>query len=130
MTAHGAFHWNELMTHDVAKAKDFYAKTLGWTYEDMQMPDMDATYTIIKADGQMVGGMFPMSGPDFANVPDHWFTHLAVDDVDKRVKMLKHAGGKVHREPWDIPGVGRIAIIEIPGGAMQGWMTPAEGIVS
>jgi hypothetical protein len=130
MTAHGAFHWNELMTHDVAKAKDFYAKTLGWTYEDMQMPDMDATYTIIKADGQMVGGMFPMSWPDFANVPDHWFTHLAVDDVDKRVKMLKHAGGKVHREPWDIPGVGRIAIIEIPGGAMQGWMTPAEGIIS
>ena len=29
--AHGEFCWNELMTGDVAKAKAFYAKTIGWT---------------------------------------------------------------------------------------------------
>ncbi|HET7717915.1 MAG TPA: VOC family protein [Bauldia sp.] len=130
MTAHGAFHWNELMTRDVKKAKDFYAKTLGWTYEDMPMQGdgMYGTYTIINSNGQMVGGMMEMSGPMFEGVPDHWFTHLAVDDVDKRVKKLKESGGKVVREPWDIPNVGRIAIVEVPGGAMQGWMTPAEGV--
>ena len=58
MTIHGAFHWNELMTHDVAKAKDFYAKALGWEYEGMPMPDMDFDYTIIKSGGQMVGAGF------------------------------------------------------------------------
>ena len=32
----------------------------------------------------------------------------------------------VMREPFDIPGVGRIAILQEPGGAGVGWMTPAK----
>ncbi len=32
MAAHGTFVWFELNTDDVATAKDFYAKVLGWTY--------------------------------------------------------------------------------------------------
>jgi len=125
MTAHGAFHWNELMTRDAKKAKDFYGKTLGWTFEDMPMGDM--TYTIIKSNGQMVGGMMEMKGPMFDGVPEHWFSYIAVDDVDKRLKMLKAEGGKVVREPWDAEGVGRIAMVSDSNGAAQGWMTPADG---
>lgn len=125
MTAHGTFHWNELMTRDAAKAKDFYGKTLGWTFDDMPMPGM--TYTLIKAGDAMAGGMMEMSGAEFEGVPDHWMSYIAVDDVDKRVAALKDAGGNVMREPFDVPEVGRIAIVADPGGAMQGWMTPAEG---
>jgi len=127
MTAHGAFHWNELMTRNVDKAKAFYKKTLGWSYDDMPMGEPYGTYTIIKSGDQMVGGMMPMAGPMFEGVPEHWFCYIAVDDVDKRVKMLKDAGGKVERDPWDVPGVGRIAIVTDPNGATQGWMTPAPG---
>ena len=29
------------------------------------------------------------------------------------------------REPFDVPGTGRIAILKEPGGAAIGWMTPA-----
>ena len=126
MTAHGSFHWNELMTHDVAKAKDFYAKALGWTYDDMPMGEMYGTYTIIKMGDQMVGGMFQLAGPTFENQPDAWFTYVAVDDVDARLKKATAAGATVMREPWDVPGVGRIAIIQIPGGAAQGWMVPTS----
>ena len=127
MTAHGAFHWNELMTRDVSKAKDFYKKTLGWTYDDMPMGEMYGTYTIAKAGDQMVGGMFKMDGPMFDGMPETWFTYVAVDDLDKRLKKVKEAGGKVMREPWDVAGVGRMAIVVIPGGAAQGWMVPAPG---
>ena len=127
MTDHGAFHWNELMTRDVQQAKDFYAKTLGWTYDDMPMGDMYGTYTIIKSGDKMVGGMFKMDGPMFDGVPQSWFTYVAVDDLDKRLKKVKDAGGKVMREPWDVPGVGRIAIVTDSGGATQGWMVPAPG---
>ena len=125
MTAFGAFHWNELMTRDVKKAKDFYKKTLGWTYEDAPMGDMYGTYTIVKSGDQMVAGMFKMDGPMFEGQPESWFTYVAVDDLDKRLKKVKEAGGKVLREPWDVPGVGRIAIVEAAGGAVQGWMVPA-----
>ena len=126
MTAHGAFHWNELMTRDVKKAKDFFGKSLGWTFDDMPMGD-GVTYTIIKSNGEMVGGLMAMDGPMFDGMPEHWFTYVAVDDVDKRIKAAKGAGGAVMREPWDVPGVGRIAIVQAPGGATQGWMVPAPG---
>ncbi len=126
MTAHGMFHWNELMTRDARQAKDFYGKTLGWTFDDMPMgPDM--TYTIFKAGDAMAGGMMEMSGPAFEGVPVHWMGYIAVDDVDKRLEALKKAGGSVMREPWDVEGIGRIAIVADPGGAAQGWMTPADG---
>jgi uncharacterized protein len=64
MTAHGRFHWNELMTRDVERAKKFYADTLGWTYEAMQTPDGD-TYWVASADGQPVAGIFDLRSPEY-----------------------------------------------------------------
>ena len=32
-SSHGKFHWNELMTRNVERAKKFYSETLGWTFE-------------------------------------------------------------------------------------------------
>ena len=125
MTDHGAFHWNELMTRDVKKSKDFYKKTLSWTYDDMPMGDMYGTYTIVKSGDQMVAGMFKMDGPMFEGTPEGWFAYIAVDDLGKRLKKLKDAGGKVIREPWDVPGIGKIAIVSDPSGVVQGWMVPA-----
>jgi predicted enzyme related to lactoylglutathione lyase len=127
MTAFGAFHWNELMTHDVAKAKDFYAKTLGWTFEDMPMGEMYGTYTLASSGGKLVGGIFELKG-EMADTPECWFAYIAVDDLDKRLAMLKEAGGTVLREPFDIEGTGRVAIVADSSGVAQGWMVPAEGI--
>ena len=39
MTAHGHFHWNELMTRKPERAKAFYRKTIGWSFSKMQTPD-------------------------------------------------------------------------------------------
>lgn len=123
MTTHGAVHWNELMTNDIRKAKDFYAKTLGWTYDDMPMPN--GTYTIAKSGGQMVGGLFDMAASGIKGMPDVWFTYFAVDDLDAALGKLKAAGGKVTREPWEAPGVGRMAMVVDNSGAMLSLMTPA-----
>lgn len=127
MTAHGAVHWNELNTRNVKKAKEFYKKTLGWSYDDMPMDEMYGTYTVVKSGDKMIGGMFEMKGPMFEGVPENWFTYFAVDDVDKMMKKAKDAGGTVMREPWDVPNVGRIAIVKDSNGAVQGWITPAPG---
>jgi predicted enzyme related to lactoylglutathione lyase len=120
MTAHGKFHWNELMTRDVAKAKNFYAESLGWTYDDVPMGEMYGTYTIIKSGDEMAGGMSKMDGPMFEGRPESWFTYVAVDDLDDRLRKAREAGGTVMREPWDVPGIGRIAIVADTGGAVQG----------
>jgi hypothetical protein len=124
---HGAVYWSEMNAHDVAAVKAFYEKALGWRYE--AMPMATGTYWIIRASRSTgeppVGGLFELKGPEFRGVPDHWLTYIAVDDVDARVRKAVAAGGKILRPAFDIPGVGRIAIIEQPGGGMVGWMTPA-----
>ena len=47
--------------------------------------------------------------------------------VDARLKAAIAAGGSAMREPFEVPGVGRIAIVKDPSGAVSGWMTPANG---
>jgi len=122
MWTHGHFHWNELMSHDVEKAKKFYADTIGWTFDAMPMPD--GTYWIAKMGDKAIGGIFPMKDPALTNMPEQWMAYIAVDDVDGRLKKAKTAGAQIMREPFEVPNVGRIAIVREPGGAMIGWITP------
>ena len=123
---HGTFCWNELMTRDVERAKKFYADTIGWRFEGMPMPGGGGTYWIAKTDDQPVAGIFDISAPEFGPVPESWMAYIAVDDVDARVKKALAAGAKQMKPTFDVPGVGRIAILMEPGGAGIGWMTPAS----
>ena len=121
---HGSFYWNELLTRDVERAKRFYSETIGWTFEPMTM-EHGATYWVAQIDGKPAGGIFPTDSPEFAQVPEAWMSYLAVDDVDARVKKATAAGATLMRPIFDVPNVGRIAILTEPGGAGIGWITPS-----
>ncbi len=123
--SHGNFHWNELNTRDLEQAKKFYGAAMGWTFDKMPDPTAEIDYVLIKNGDDVIGGMMDINGPGFEGVPENWFTYIAVDDIDKRCEMAKENGGSVMRDPFDVPGVGRIAIVSEPGGAVAGWMTPA-----
>ena len=84
------------------------------------------TYWVAKLGDKAVGGLFPLVSPQFDGAPEAWMSYLAVDDVDARVKKAQAAGAKLMRPIFDIPGVGRIAILTEPGGAGIGWITPAK----
>ena len=122
--SHGTFYWNELMTRDAEKAKKFYGDTVGWTYKTMPMEN--GTYWVAKMGNNIVGGLFPLTSPQFDSVPEGWMSYLAVDNVDARVKKAQSLGAQLMRPMFDVPGVGRIAILREPGGAGIGWMTPAN----
>lgn len=127
MTAHGTFHWNELLTRDVAKAKQFYQDTIGWRFEGMPMAhEGGRTYWVAMMDTQPVAGMFELASPGFDAVPEGWMSYLSVDNVDARVEKAIGAGAQLMRPIFDVPDVGRIAILREPGGAGIGWMTPAQ----
>ncbi len=120
---HGRFIWNELNTHDAEAAKSFLGATLGWTFEASPMPGF--TYWVIKKGDERLGGIFDMNAdPRCKGVPEHWLTYIAVDDVDARTQLALAAGAKEGRAPSDIPGVGRMALLQQPGGAMVAWLTP------
>lgn len=121
--AHGEFYWNELMTHDVEASKAFHAATIGWTFEGMPMPDI-GTYWVASQDGKAVGGIMAMMDGMPPGTPSHWIGYLAVDDIDVRLERVQAAGGQICRPAFDVPEVGRIAIIADPAGAVMGWITP------
>jgi predicted enzyme related to lactoylglutathione lyase len=123
MSEHGHVHWSELATRSPQQARRFYEQALGWRFE--AMPGPDGEYLVAHAGETPVAGIFEMKGEMFAGIPEHWFTYIAVDDVDARVAAAERLGAKLHRPIFDIPQVGRIAILQEPTGAMVGWMTPA-----
>jgi hypothetical protein len=122
---HGKFYWNELMTRDIERAKNFYADTMGWSFDAMPMGE-GMTYWIAKMGDEPVGGIFDISGSDYEGVPEGWMPYIAVDNVDTRTAKAVKAGAKIMKPAFDVPGVGRIVILMEPGGAGIGWMTPAN----
>lgn len=116
--AHGKFVWYELMTTDTKAAEEFYNDVVGWTSEDAGMPGAD--YTLFKTEGDVrVAGLMTMpEGALKMNAPPAWLGYIGVDDVDASAKQLKELGGTVHREPEDIPNIGRFAIVTDPHGAV------------
>ncbi|WP_334177215.1 VOC family protein [Pseudoxanthobacter sp.] len=121
-TKHGHFVWNELYTRDPQAAVRFYSETLGWTFDPMPMEN-GTTYYVARDGADYVAGIFQMAGPEFDGIPEHWFAYIEADDVDNRTAMVAAAGGRIIRAPWDIPQVGRIAIVQAPTGAFYGLMT-------
>jgi predicted enzyme related to lactoylglutathione lyase len=121
--SHGKFHWNELLARDVEGAKRFYRDTIGWSFDSMQTPD-GGTYWRAMQNGQPVAGIFPLTSPDYDGICEGWMSYLAVDDVDARVAKAVEAGAELMKPIFDVPDVGRIAILTEPGGAGVGWITP------
>ena len=125
MAQHGEVHWSELISADVEASKAYFQATCGWQIDEMPMPG-GMVYSVCKVGDQPVAGIMGVNkdseGPD--NAP-RWMTYIAVDDVDAAVEATAGNGGTVLSPPFDVPGVGRIAIIMDPGQAVVGIMTPA-----
>ena len=114
---HGDFIWYELMTSDADAAQNFYAGILGWTFADSGQEDMD--YRVISANGVAVGGLLPITEEMQADgARPCWMGYIGVDDVDASAAEIESAGGKIHMQPKDIPGVGRFAFVNDPQGVM------------
>ena len=121
--SHGSVAWSELMTRDLDAARDYYGKVCGWSFETMKM-DNGQDYIVASCHGRQTAGLMDMTGDDaFADLPPHWFTYLGVDDVDEATRQTRDAGGRVIRDPFDVAGVGRIAIVADPTGAAFGLIT-------
>src|SRR5882672_8465919 len=125
MWTNGSFYWNELMTRDAEAAKRFYGATLGWTFEAMEQSGGPA-YWVAKVGDESVAGILQMEGPDFEDASEGWFAYVAVKDLSTALARATSEGGEVIREPFDVPGVGRIAIVNDPAGTSMGWMTPVD----
>jgi uncharacterized protein len=136
MPAHGSFCWQELATTDLDAAQTFYKTLLGWEIKEGTAPGGGMQYNEIVVAGQHVGGMYRMGaeceggdaaaaegGSPMPPMPPHWKSYVAVDDVDAAAARACELGGKVFAPPMDIPGVGRLCVINDPTGATLSLIT-------
>ncbi len=123
MRAHGTVAWSELLSTNPERAKDFFSKTLGWTFEDFSFGG--PPYWVIKSGEAMVGGLGGLDAGDVDTDQSYWITFIEVDEIDRRYAVALSEGATEIRAPHDVPNVGRVAVLRDPTGAVVGWMTGA-----
>jgi predicted enzyme related to lactoylglutathione lyase len=120
----GSFVWCELMTTDTAAAESFYKKVVGWTTVPFAP---DGSYTVFNnSSGAGVAGLMPL--PDAVKqmgAPPHWMMYIGTPSVDDTAVRVAGLGGRVLKQPDDIPNTGRFAVVQDPYGATFGIYTPA-----
>jgi predicted enzyme related to lactoylglutathione lyase len=115
----GEFSWNELVTQDVAASKKFYTGLFGWKAQPF---GHGAYYTLFQQGKDMVGGLMKCPKPGAAS---HWLAYVTVADVDKTAQKAQKLGAEIVMPPFDVPTVGRIAVLVDPQGAAIGIFKPA-----
>ena len=115
--APGTFCWPELYTTDQSGAKVFYVRLFGWEIRDIPVGP-HAVYTIFTLDGRDAAACCGAL-PDMAQqaIRPHWISYVSVASSDQTAVKARAAGGKVVKEPFDVPGVGRMAVLQDPAGA-------------
>jgi uncharacterized protein len=112
VTSHpaGTFCFPELNTRDMDGAKRFYGRLLGWTWFDV--PSAAGGYSLIRVEGKDVAGLHRVDRGEAA-----WACYVSVDSADGVAARAAELGGRPLAPPFDIPGVGRMALIEDPAQA-------------
>jgi predicted enzyme related to lactoylglutathione lyase len=118
--------WHELNTWNALESRNFYRRTLGWSFEKVSLPDGEP-YWIARKDGRTVGGLYSLTAPRFKGIPSHWMTYMKVDDIEQAEADAREAGGEVTRPITQLPGIGKIALVSDASGAMIGLIEPDDG---
>jgi uncharacterized protein len=112
---HGSFIWYELMSKDPEASKKFYDDVVGWNIGPKMPGEID--YRMIAAPDGNVGGVLRLSDEMIQHgARPIWLGYLGVGDVDGTIAKVAAAGGKVLMPAWNIPDVGRIAMVTDPQG--------------
>jgi predicted enzyme related to lactoylglutathione lyase len=119
---HGAFSWCELITPDPAAVVPFYEAVFGWTAETAPMPNGD--YTLFRVEGGNENGIAGAMAPPMEGMPAFWAVYFMVDDAAAAVATAKELGAQVMMEATPMPGVGTLATIVDPQGAVFSLMQP------
>jgi predicted enzyme related to lactoylglutathione lyase len=111
----GRFAWYELMTTDIAAAKAFYTKVVGWGTQDAPAPGL--AYTLFTSGKVPVSGLMglPEEATRMGAMP-RWMGYVSVGNVGVMADRLKRLGGAVYVPPTD-SNIGRISVVADPQNA-------------
>lgn len=123
----GAMCWAQLASRNIEASKRFYGAVFGWV--GFTTPYETSTYTRFRLDGREVAGMVEMDRSWPRELPSHWMPYFAVEDCDVVAAKVDQLGGEVAVEPYDLPDMGRAAVLGDPHGAVFSVMARQPGFV-
>ena len=115
----------ELVTPDLAAAKQFYAGLFGWTFRDIKTGRRE--YAEAMLDGLPVAGLVQKNLLSNERRQPAWLSFFAVNDVDAATKVALQNGAKVLFEPHSIPDRGRETVLADPQGAVFAVLASSSG---
>jgi uncharacterized protein len=120
-----SFRWSELSCPDIEAAKRFYNEVFGWEATTWPLGD-GSTYTefSLPGGGDSITGMVQTDQRSRRAAPAQWTVYFGVTDTDRTVRRAGELGGTVSAGPFDLPGVGRIATLNDPEGAVFAVLEP------
>ena len=111
----GSFCWPELATPDSAKAKAFYSGLFGWTPVDA--PSSGGTYTFLQLGGKDVAALRTLSEKEKGEgIPSYFLSYVSTASADASAAKAAELGGAVLFGPFDVMGIGRMAVVRDPAG--------------
>lgn len=114
-------HW-EMMSKEPEKVAAFYEKVFDWKIT--HRPEWNYRLVDTEAGEHTVNGGIvkpDRSGP----WPGNQLVYMLVDDLAAYRKKIVAAGGKIHVEEQEVPGMGWLCLFTDPEGRMNGIWKPA-----
>jgi len=108
--------WIDTSQPDPEAAVDFYGGLFGWEFKNVVPPGAPGKYFLAFLRGREVAAISSIS--ESAPPTAMWDTYVWVDSADEAASTVREAGGGVVREPFDVPGAGRMAVFADPEGAV------------
>ncbi|MGJ5620427.1 VOC family protein [Sulfitobacter sp. MF3-043] len=117
----GRVIWHDLLTGDRQRSMSFYQRVAGWTYQTEHATDFawgggEKDFVLALSEDE-AGAGFAETPPEMTN---GWIAYVEVLDVDATVALAEKLGGTIVRQPFEVPGVGRNALLRDPLGALIG----------
>ena len=91
---------------DVTRARRFYEQVFGWRFEPWGPPDFYLIHTGDEQDPGVLGLMHKRREPVTGTGNVGFECTIGVDDIDKTIRAIESAGGKITMAKFQIPTVG------------------------
>lgn len=106
----GVFCFPELNTDAMDASKRFYGELLGWSAFDV--PSAQGGYALMRVGGKDAAGLHRS-----ARGAPCWLSYVNVESADATAARAAELGATDAVAPFDVPGIGRMAMFRDPCGA-------------
>lgn len=110
-------------TPDIEASARFYADLFGWETPELPNSAEMGGYRRAKKNGKDVAGVSPQQQE---GQPTVWATYVSVTDAEATAASVGENGGTVLFEPMDVAGLGHMAVLADPTGAVFGIWQPGS----